>query len=171
MVSCRSSGVSQLSTLGVKRTTNERQFYDTRRDRSLLEGPKQSERWSLFLQGRPTSHCAETLEVGGLDNQFCASECDSGAVGYDCPACPSGYDGKSKRRGNHCQCYHRHCGHRSRLLAVRIFIINQTMESLTPNNGAAGNSHRPFSFDRDMKFEHHICSQRQSPVAVPELGR
>jgi hypothetical protein len=37
--------------------------------------------------------------------------------------------------------------------------------------GAAGNSHRPFSFDGAMKFEHHICSQRQSPVAVPELGR
>ena len=38
-----------------------------------------------------------------------------------------------------------------------------------PNNGAAGNSHRPFSFDRAMKFGHHYCSQRQSPVAVPEL--
>jgi hypothetical protein len=24
-----------------------------------------------------------------------------------------------------------------------------------PNNGAAANSHRPFSFDRDMKFDHH----------------
>jgi hypothetical protein len=23
------------------------------------------------------------------------------------------------------------------------------------NKGAAANSHRPFSFDRDMKFEHH----------------
>ena len=38
-----------------------------------------------------------------------------------------------------------------------------------PNNGAAGNSHRPFSFDGAMKFEHHHCSQRQAPVAVPEL--
>ena len=35
----------------------------------------------------------------------------------------------------------------------------------------AGNSHRPFSFDGAMKFEHHICSQRQAPVAVPELER
>jgi hypothetical protein len=40
-----------------------------------------------------------------------------------------------------------------------------------PNNGAAGNSHRPFSFDGAMKFEHHLCSQRQAPVAMPELGR
>ena len=24
-----------------------------------------------------------------------------------------------------------------------------------PNNGAAANSHRPFSFDRNMKFDHH----------------
>jgi hypothetical protein len=39
------------------------------------------------------------------------------------------------------------------------------------NKGAAGNSHRPFSFDRDMKFGHHHCSRAQSPVAVPELGR
>jgi hypothetical protein len=40
-----------------------------------------------------------------------------------------------------------------------------------PNKGAAGNSHRPFSFDEDMKFEYHHCSQAQSPVTVPELGR
>jgi hypothetical protein len=39
------------------------------------------------------------------------------------------------------------------------------------NKSAAGNSHRPFSFDGAMKFEHHHCSQAQSPVAVPELGR
>jgi len=24
-----------------------------------------------------------------------------------------------------------------------------------PNKGAAGNSHRPFSFDQDMNIEHH----------------
>jgi len=42
---------------------------------------------------------------------------------------------------------------------------------MPPNKIAAGNRHRPFSFDRDMKFEHHHCSQAQSPVAVPELGR
>ena len=40
-----------------------------------------------------------------------------------------------------------------------------------PNKGAAGNSHRPFSFDGAMKFEHHDCSRAQSPVAVPELDR
>jgi hypothetical protein len=40
-----------------------------------------------------------------------------------------------------------------------------------PNKGAAGNSHRPFNFDGAMKIEHHTCSQRQAPVAVPELGR
>jgi len=39
------------------------------------------------------------------------------------------------------------------------------------NKIAAGNSHRAFSFDRTMKFEYHHCIQRQSPVAVPELGR
>jgi hypothetical protein len=39
------------------------------------------------------------------------------------------------------------------------------------NKIAAGNRHRAFSFDRAMKFGHHHCSQRQSPVAVPELGR
>jgi hypothetical protein len=36
---------------------------------------------------------------------------------------------------------------------------------------AAGNRHRAFSFDEAMKFGHHHCSQAQSPVAVPELGR
>ena len=38
-----------------------------------------------------------------------------------------------------------------------------------PNKGAAGNRHRAFSFDESMKFELHHCSQRQAPVAVPEL--
>jgi hypothetical protein len=42
---------------------------------------------------------------------------------------------------------------------------------MQPNNGAAGNSHRACQFDGFMKFEHHHCSQAQSPVAVPELGR
>jgi len=41
----------------------------------------------------------------------------------------------------------------------------------TPNKIAAGNRHRALSFDGTMKFEHHHCSQRQAPVAVPELGR
>jgi len=36
---------------------------------------------------------------------------------------------------------------------------------------AAGNRHRAFSFDRTMKFGYHHCSQRQIPVAVPELWR
>jgi hypothetical protein len=40
-----------------------------------------------------------------------------------------------------------------------------------PNKIAAGNRHRAFSYDRQMKFEHHHCSQRQAPVAVPELWR
>jgi hypothetical protein len=39
------------------------------------------------------------------------------------------------------------------------------------NKSAAGNSHRPCQFDQFMKFGHHHCSQAQSPVAVPELGR
>jgi len=42
---------------------------------------------------------------------------------------------------------------------------------LTPNKIAAGNRYRAFSFDGTMKFEHHHCSQAQSPVAVPELDR
>jgi len=42
---------------------------------------------------------------------------------------------------------------------------------IPPNKFAAGNRHRAFSFDGTMKFEYHHCSQRQSPVAVPELGR
>ena len=40
-----------------------------------------------------------------------------------------------------------------------------------PNKIAAGNRHRAFSFDRTMRFGYHHCSQRQSPVAVPELDR
>jgi hypothetical protein len=32
------------------------------------------------------------------------------------------------------------------------------------NKGAAANSHRPFSFDRDMKFEHHYS------IAEPAAG-
>jgi hypothetical protein len=43
--------------------------------------------------------------------------------------------------------------------------------TMWPNNIAAGNRHRAFSFDEAMKIEHHPCSQRQSPVAVPELWR
>src|ERR1051326_5980978 len=39
-----------------------------------------------------------------------------------------------------------------------------------PNKGAAGNSRCPFSFARDMKFEHQHCRQRRFPAAVPELG-
>jgi len=39
------------------------------------------------------------------------------------------------------------------------------------NKIAAGNRHRPFSFDGTMKFGHHHCSQRPAPVAVPELRR
>jgi hypothetical protein len=44
-------------------------------------------------------------------------------------------------------------------------------ESLGAQQIAAGNCHRAFSFDGAMKFEHHHCSQRQAPVAVPELWR
>ncbi len=40
-----------------------------------------------------------------------------------------------------------------------------------PNKIAAGNRHRTLSFDETMKCGHHLCSQRQSPVAVPELWR
>jgi hypothetical protein len=40
-----------------------------------------------------------------------------------------------------------------------------------PNQIAAGNRHRAFSFDRAMKFGYHHCSRAQSPVAVPELWR
>ena len=39
------------------------------------------------------------------------------------------------------------------------------------NKIAAGSRHRPFSFDEAMKFGYQHCSQAQSPVAVPELGR
>jgi hypothetical protein len=42
---------------------------------------------------------------------------------------------------------------------------------MMPNKIAAGNRHRPFSFDEAMKLEHHHCSRRQSPAAVPELWR
>jgi hypothetical protein len=39
------------------------------------------------------------------------------------------------------------------------------------NKIAAGNRHRAFSFDGTMKFGYQHCSQRQAPVAVPELWR
>jgi hypothetical protein len=42
---------------------------------------------------------------------------------------------------------------------------------MSPNKIAAGSRHRAFSFDEDMTFGHHPCSQRQAPVAVPELWR
>jgi len=41
----------------------------------------------------------------------------------------------------------------------------------SPNKGAAANSHRPFSFDRAMKFEYHQALLSPPPVAVAELGR
>ena len=44
-------------------------------------------------------------------------------------------------------------------------------QKVDANKIAAGNRHRAFSFDETMKFEHHHCSQRQAPVAVPELRR
>jgi len=37
------------------------------------------------------------------------------------------------------------------------------------NKIAAGNRHRAFQFDDFIKFGYHHCSQRQAPVAVPEL--
>ena len=42
---------------------------------------------------------------------------------------------------------------------------------MTANKIAAGNRHRAYGFDRTMKLEYHHCSQRQPPVAVPELWR
>jgi uncharacterized membrane-anchored protein YitT (DUF2179 family) len=45
------------------------------------------------------------------------------------------------------------------------------MSDFSHSLGAAGNSRCPFSFDRDMKFEHHHCRQRSLPAAVPELVR
>jgi hypothetical protein len=42
-------------------------------------------------------------------------------------------------------------------------------KSVRPNKIAAANSHRPFSFDLDMKFEHHHSRLSPQPVAVAEL--
>jgi hypothetical protein len=49
--------------------------------------------------------------------------------------------------------------------------VSKNMTDFSHSLGAAGNRHRAFSFDGTMKFEHHPCSQAQSPVAVPELWR
>jgi hypothetical protein len=50
-------------------------------------------------------------------------------------------------------------------------MITQPPRALLSFKIAAGNRHRAFSFDPAMKFGYHHYSQRQSPVAVPELGR
>jgi hypothetical protein len=38
-----------------------------------------------------------------------------------------------------------------------------------PNKIAAASSHRPFSFDLSMKFDHHHSRLSPEPVAVAEL--
>jgi hypothetical protein len=45
------------------------------------------------------------------------------------------------------------------------------MTDYPPNQESPGNRHRGFSVDRTMKHEQHPCSQRQSPVTVPERWR
>jgi hypothetical protein len=42
---------------------------------------------------------------------------------------------------------------------------------MMPNKSAAANSHRPFSFDRAMKFEYQFALLSLPPVAVAELNR
>jgi hypothetical protein len=44
-------------------------------------------------------------------------------------------------------------------------------EHQTANKIAAGNRHRACQLNGFMKFGYHHCTQRQAPVAVPELGR
>jgi len=70
----------------------------------------------------------------GLDDQFRPSKRDSGAVGLDGFDYPSSQHSETKRRRD---CYylpHRSCEHLDRLPAVRLFVIDQAMEPLTPNH-------------------------------------
>jgi len=48
------------------------------------------------------------------------------------------------------------------------FPTSQT-RGAAPNKIAAANSHRPFSFDADMEFEHHHSRLSPQPVAVAAL--
>ena len=69
----------------------------------------------------------------GLDDQFCPSKRDSGAVGHYGFDYLSSQHSEVKRRRD---CYylpHRSCEHLDRLPAVRLFVINQAMDPLTPN--------------------------------------
>src|ERR1017187_4888946 len=109
------------------------ELYDTGRNRRLLERPAQSKVGRLLLQGRPPCDSAEALEVDGLDSQLCPSERDSGDFVHECSDWRSPCDGESKRRRVWRDCSYRSFEHPSRMLAFRLFIINQTMESLTPN--------------------------------------
>jgi hypothetical protein len=51
-------------------------------------------------------------------------------------------------------------------------VLSKKQMGLTASiKSAAANSHRPFSFDRAMKFEYHFALLSTPPVAVAELGR
>jgi hypothetical protein len=43
------------------------------------------------------------------------------------------------------------------------------MVAMWPDNSQAASSHRAFSFDLNVKFEHHHSRLNPQPVAVAEL--
>jgi len=109
--------------------------------------------------------------VDGLNTQFCPSERCVGAVVYACPAGHSSVGGESKRRRDSYQSPHHYCEHCGGVLAVSLFIGNQTMESLTPDQSAAANRRPARQSDGAGTLSATIATDRAFPAAVAELER
>jgi hypothetical protein len=109
--------------------------------------------------------------MDGLDNQCSPSERYSGAIVHDCSYSYSLGGSEGEWRWDRCQLFHRCCVHRSCVLAVHLFIFKHTMESLTPNNGAAANRRYTGQLDDFMKFDCQDYILASRSAAVAELGR
>ena len=109
--------------------------------------------------------------MDGLDTQFCASERCAGAVVYAGIAGHSFLGGASKRRRHSYQSPHHYCEHCGGVLAVSLFIVNQTMESLTPDQSAAANRRPARQSDGAGNLSAIIAVDRAFPAAVAELER
>ena len=127
-----SAGGNSRRALGIWR------IYDTRRDRSLLERPTQSEVGSLLLlQGRSSSYSAAESQVDGLDDQCSPPERDSDIVALGCHFDRSNTHHGGQGSGEWHRAYYWCCSHHSCMLGMRLFVFTHEMRTLTPNEARA----------------------------------
>jgi hypothetical protein len=112
--------------------------HDTRRSRSLLERPTQSEVGNLLLlQGGSTSHRAEASEVDGLDVQRCPPERNPGSVALARHfGCSNIYRDSPRSQGWHRPDHWRR-GHHDGVLVVCLFVFPDEMSAPTPDEQRA----------------------------------